>query len=62
MTRPTSTPEQVYSPSRHRMTRCQSDDDGYCDWPGCPQVRDKEPDTTGRHCPLDKEIEDDFAQ
>jgi hypothetical protein len=38
-----------------RMTRCQSDDDGYCGWPDCPQNRDLEPGATGRHCPLDVE-------
>lgn len=35
------------------MTRCQSDDDGDCDWSGCPQNRDGEPKKSGRHCPLD---------
>lgn len=46
---------------QRRITRCQSDDDGYCEWPGCPQLRDGEPKKTGRHCPLDRvEDEDDF--
>jgi hypothetical protein len=40
------------------MTRCQSDDDGYCEWRGCPQLRDNEPKKSGRHCPLDMEDED----
>ena len=35
------------------MTRCQADDDDDCQWEGCPQLRDKEPETSGRHCPLD---------
>lgn len=48
-----------YSIERHRMTRCQCDDDGYCGWEGCPQRRDGEPDKTGRHCPLDQAPEDD---
>jgi hypothetical protein len=39
---------------RRRMTRCQSDDDGYCDWVHCPQERDGEK-AKGRHCPLDVE-------
>jgi hypothetical protein len=48
-----------YSLQGRRMTRCHSDDDGYCDWSGCPQLRDNEPAATGRHCPLDKHTEDD---
>ena len=27
--------------------------DGDCYWPGCPQIRDGEPEKSGRHCPLD---------
>ena len=34
-------------------TRCQSGRDGDCNWAACPQLRDNEPATTGRHCPLD---------
>jgi hypothetical protein len=34
-------------------TLCQSGKDGDCTWEHCPQVRDKEPDRSGRHCPLD---------
>jgi len=37
------------------MTRCQADDDDYCDWKECPQLRDGEPERSGRHCPLDSE-------
>jgi hypothetical protein len=48
-----STPPFRFDPGRRVLTRCQADDDGYCDWQGCPQLRDKEPRTTGRHCPLD---------
>jgi hypothetical protein len=44
---------------RRIMTRCQADDDGYCDWKDCPQLRDNEPDATGRHCPWDKEEQND---
>ena len=47
-----------YSLQGRRMTRCHSDDDGHCDWLECPQLRDKEPAATGRHCPLDKRDED----
>lgn len=32
---------------------CRSDDDGHCTWERCPQLRDGEPKTSGRHCPLD---------
>lgn len=51
-------PKQRYSLSGRRMTRCQSDDDGYCDWKECPQLRDGEPANSSRHCPLDKDDED----
>lgn len=34
-------------------TDCQADCDGDCYWKDCPQLRDKEPFTSGRHCPLD---------
>jgi hypothetical protein len=42
-----------------RMSACQSDDDGYCEWIGCPQLRDAEPDRSRRHCPLDCMRDDD---
>ena len=38
---------------------CHSDRDGECNWKDCPQIRDKEPETTGRHCPLDNWPEED---
>lgn len=53
-----SQPKEHYSPSGHRMTRCKSDDDGDCTWKGCPQLRDKEPAKSGRHCPLDQQPAD----
>ena len=31
---------------------CRADSDGDCDWLGCPQLRDGEPEKTGRDCPL----------
>jgi hypothetical protein len=34
---------------------CHADRDGDCTWKDCPQLRDKEPSATGRHCPLDVE-------
>ena len=36
------------------ITRCQADEED-CDWKGCPQLRDNEPEATGRHCPLDRQ-------
>lgn len=31
---------------------CHAGMDGDCFWKECPQNRDNEPATTGRHCPL----------
>lgn len=36
-----------------RPDRCHAGRDGECNWKDCPQIRDKEPEATGRHCPLD---------
>ena len=44
--RTTSTPKQ------ERAYNCHADRDGECNWAPCPQVRDDEPHTTGRNCPL----------
>lgn len=44
---------------RRRLTRCQAIEEEPCDWAGCPQVRDDEPRRSGRHCPLDIEVECD---
>jgi hypothetical protein len=38
---------------------CQADQDGYCVWGGCPQLRDGEPSSSGRHCPMDSLDDDD---
>ena len=46
-----------YSMQGRRFTRCQADDDDYCIHPDCPQLRDGEPKKSGRHCPLDKDME-----
>lgn len=35
------------------LTRCAAHNDGDCTHPECPQIRDKEPEKSGRHCPLD---------
>lgn len=32
--------------------QCRSGEDGDCEWEGCPQLRDGEPEKTGRSCPL----------
>lgn len=40
--------------------RCHAGQDGDCTWEGCPQLRDGEPMKSGRHCPLDRENDDDF--
>lgn len=34
------------------LDRCQSNNDGDCDDPQCPQKRDGEPAKSGRSCPL----------
>lgn len=34
------------------VTRCQADQDGECQRPGCPQLEDGEPAKSGRFCPL----------
>jgi protein gp37 len=41
-------------PSRFLNPGCHSDSDGDCSWRGCPQARDAEPATSGRHCPFDR--------
>lgn len=35
------------------LPACRSQRDGDCIWKSCPQHRDSEPATSGRHCPLD---------
>lgn len=52
-------PPAHYESSSRTITHCQADCDGDCVWAGCPQVRDNEPRTTGRHCPLDDGAEPD---
>ncbi len=36
------------------VTGCRAGSAGDCGWVKCPQIRDHEPHTTGRHCPLDR--------
>lgn len=33
--------------------RCHANRDGECNHKDCPQLRDNEPEVTGRHCPID---------
>ena len=33
---------------------CHAGKDGDCTWKNCPQIKDGEPQKSGRHCPLDK--------
>lgn len=47
---------EVLSPYQQELAKeghCMADDDGYCCWEGCPQIRDNEPTRSGRHCPRD---------
>lgn len=44
---------------RPYITQCMAGRDGECCDPRCPQLRDNEPEATGRHCPLDTDEEDE---
>jgi len=48
----TKYPERYYLKGEHY---CHAGKDGECSWEGCPQLKDKEPAKSGRHCPLDKD-------
>ncbi len=37
---------------------CHAQKDGNCIWGHCPQLRDREPEKTGRHCPIDLHCEE----
>ena len=39
---------------------CHAGKDGECHWHLCPQTRDREPHTTGRHCPRDLHDDQDW--
>jgi hypothetical protein len=43
----------------HWKPWCHAAQDGDCSWKGCPQIRDGEPNKSGRHCPLDCGDEDE---
>lgn len=40
-------------PKEKGVRYCQSGSDGNCNYSSCPQLRDGEPEKTGRDCPLD---------
>ena len=39
---------------------CQAGKDGDCIWKDCPQLGDNEPSKSGRRCPLDTEVDDEY--
>ncbi|WP_186130451.1 hypothetical protein [Burkholderia gladioli] len=41
------------------LIRCAAGSDGECKHAQCPQIRDNEPNATGRHCPIDNWGDDD---
>ena len=42
------------------LQTCKSGSDGDCNWKECPQLKDGEPEKTGRHCPLDWDRDQDY--
>lgn len=38
---------------------CHASRDGDCSWSACPQLRDNEPHSTGRHCPIDNRSDEE---
>lgn len=53
----------LYDASRApNLTGCHAagrNSDGECNWRECPQLKDGEPDKSGRHCPLDTNEDED---
>jgi len=44
------------TPVEEKKEHCRAagrNSDGDCYWENCPQLRDGEPEKSGRHCPLD---------
>jgi hypothetical protein len=37
---------------------CHAEKDGSCNWLECPQLRDAEPQTTGRDCPYWNDVDE----
>lgn len=56
---PIGTKLYMASAPRPFLTRCAAGRDGECNDPRCPQIRDGEPQASGRHCPIDHDEEDD---
>lgn len=53
--------EWIMPENKNELTNCACNSDGECVHDQCPQIRDNEPHTTGRSCPLyDWSHEDDF--
>lgn len=46
--------QPVFQAQQRRMSFCQSNGDGECEHPKCPQIAHDEPKATGRHCPWDR--------
>jgi len=42
-----------------QLEHCAAGKDGECNHKQCPQLRDNEPENSGRHCPIDNREEDD---
>lgn len=47
------------APEVRALQRCAAARDGECNHAQCPQLRDGEPENSGRHCPIDNWDEDD---
>ncbi len=56
------TPTVRLTPYRQQLAaqgHCMADDDDWCNWEECPQLRDDEPKRSGRHCPRDHRYDDE---
>lgn len=51
---------QVPLPLPVEYAGCHADRDGDCVWKECPQLRDGEPERSGRHCPRDNWKDEEF--
>ncbi len=60
MTRLLSVALSLATEARPVAIRCRADRDGHCFAPDCPQLRDGEPEATGRWCPLDVPEEEEL--
>lgn len=59
-TRARGVPEELAAPPAVDLATslCHAGSDGECTWVACPQLADREPRSTGRHCPLDVQYDD----